>query len=103
MSKYLVWLYRHVCTDQFNEFYIRVYISENVIERIKNWYKTQAIAILESLASPTYRAKEGSNANFLLKHSVGSIAHGFEIDVPLIYADYYFLEALQRYQKMLGK
>jgi len=68
-----------------------------------NWYKTQAIAILESLASPTYRAKEGSNANFLLKHSVGSIAHGFEIDVPLIYADYYFLEALQRYQKMLGK
>jgi chondroitin AC lyase len=68
-----------------------------------NWYNTQAIAILESLASPAYRATEGADANFLLKHSVGSIAHGVEIDVPLIYADYYFLEALQRYQKILGK
>ncbi len=67
------------------------------------WYQAQAIAILESLASPAYRATEGSDANFLLKHSVGSIAHGVEIDVPLIYADYYFLEALQRYQKILGK
>jgi unsaturated chondroitin disaccharide hydrolase len=67
------------------------------------WYQAQAITILESLASPTYRATEGSDANFLLKHSVGSIAHGVEIDVPLIYADYYFLEALQRYQKIIGK
>ncbi len=67
------------------------------------WYQTHAIAILESLASPAYRATEGSDANFLLKHSVGSIAHDVEIDVPLIYADYYFLEALQRYQKILGK
>ena len=29
-------------------------------------------------------------------HSVGSIPHGTEIDVPLNYADYYFLEALKR-------
>ena len=33
---------------------------------------------------------------FLLMHSVGSIPHGTEIDVPLNYADYYFLEALKR-------
>ena len=29
-------------------------------------------------------------------HSVGSIPHGSNIDVPLNYADYYFLEALIR-------
>jgi len=31
---------------------------------------------------------------------VGSIPHGTEIDVPLVYADYYFLEALLRKQKL---
>ena len=29
-------------------------------------------------------------------HSTGSIPHGQEVDVPLNYADYYFLEALVR-------
>jgi len=37
-----------------------------------------------------------------LKHSVGSIPHGTEIDVPLTYADYYYIEALIRYQRMLA-
>ena len=54
--------------------------------------------ILRSLSGPNYLAQPGTNANFLLKHSVGSLAHGGEIDVPLIYADYYFLEALQRWK-----
>jgi chondroitin AC lyase len=36
-------------------------------------------------------------------HSVGSIPHNAEIDVPLVYADYYFLEALQRYDVLLKK
>jgi hypothetical protein len=52
--------------------------------------------IMESLASPAYRAEVGTNGNFILMHSVGSIPHGAEIDVPLNYADYYFLEALKR-------
>jgi len=34
-----------------------------------------------------------------LKHSVGSIPHGGEIDVPLVYADYYYLEALLRFKR----
>lgn len=51
---------------------------------------------MESLASPAYRAEVGTNGNFILMHSVGSIPHGAEIDVPLNYADYYFLEALKR-------
>ena len=44
----------------------------------------------------TSLASLGKNGNFLLMHSVGSIPHGTEIDVPLNYADYYFLEALKR-------
>ena len=59
-------------------------------------YKEYADSILASLASPNYRAALGTNGNFLLMHSVGSIPHGQEIDVPLNYADYYFLEAIKR-------
>lgn len=62
----------------------------------REYYKGWADDIMESLASADYRAKVGENGNFLLKHSVGSIPHGSEIDVPLNYADYYFLEALKR-------
>lgn len=65
-------------------------------------YKDVAIQILHSLASPAYRAPLGMNANFLLMHSVGSIPHNSEIDVPLVYADYYFLEALSRYNRLLN-
>ena len=59
-------------------------------------YQQTADKIVESLSSPTYRAAIGTNSYFLLMHSVGSIPHGQEIDVPLNYADYYFLEALCR-------
>lgn len=59
-------------------------------------YKETADKIVASLSSPSYRALLGTNGNFLLMHSVGSIPHGHEIDVPLNYADYYFLEALLR-------
>ena len=60
------------------------------------FYKGWADKIMESLSSPVYRAIVGENGNFILMHSVGSIPHGVEIDVPLNYADYYFLEALKR-------
>ncbi len=66
----------------------------------KNYYET-AIDMLHTLASPAYRAKLGQNGDFILMHSVGSIPHGAEVDVPLVYADYYFLEALLRYRKSL--
>lgn len=58
---------------------------------------------LRSLASPAYRAKSGENGNFILMHSVGSIPGNSEVDVPLTYADYYFIEALIRYRKLLDK
>lgn len=65
------------------------------------YFRESAIQILKSLASPDYRAVKGTNGNFILKHSVGSIPHNSEIDVPLTYADYYFVEALMRLREML--
>ena len=60
------------------------------------YYKSWADKIMQSLSGAEYRANLGENGNFILKHSVGSIPHGSEIDVPLNYTDYYFLEALKR-------
>lgn len=69
----------------------------------KGKQKTEYIAvaekILQALSSPAYRAPLGSNGGFLLLHSVGSLPHNSEVDVPLTYADYYFVEALGRYKK----
>ncbi|MBC9798585.1 glucuronyl hydrolase, partial [Sinomicrobium sp. FJxs] len=59
-------------------------------------YMQQALHILDSLAGSAYTAKEGENGHFVLMHSVGSIPHGNEIDVPINYADYYYIEALSR-------
>ena len=53
--------------------------------------------ILRTLASPEYLAEPRTNGGFLLKHSVGNLPGHSEVDVPLTYADYYFLEALIRY------
>lgn len=60
-------------------------------------YFDYAESILRGLSSPEYLAEPGTNCGFILKHSTGSLAHGSEIDVPLNYADYYYLESLKRY------
>ena len=54
---------------------------------------------LRTLASPAYLAAPGELRGFLLKHGVGHKPAGSEVDVPLTYADYYFLEALLRYNE----
>lgn len=77
-------------------------LSTYTNEKGKIYFKN-AEEILSSLTSSDYLAKPGSNSGFILKHSVGSIPHNFEIDVPLIYADYYYLEALLRYQKLIDQ
>ena len=55
---------------------------------------------METLASPAYRADIGENLGFLLMHSVGNKPDGWTIDKPLVYADYYFLEALKHKSKI---
>ena len=58
-------------------------------------YKALADKIMENLTQ-NYRAEPGKDKGFLLLHSTGSKPHNSEVDVPLSYADYYFLEALLR-------
>ncbi len=65
-------------------------------EYVPNKYLDYALEIMNSLSSDAYRAPIGKNHNFILMHSVGSIPHNSEIDVPLNYADYYYVEALLR-------
>jgi unsaturated chondroitin disaccharide hydrolase len=56
--------------------------------------------ILATLTSPAYMVENSTNKYFILDHSVGSIPHNTEIDVPLVYADYYLLEAMYRKNKI---
>jgi len=65
-------------------------------------YAGYAEKILHSLASPAYLAKKGTNEGFILRHCVTSLPGGSEIDSPLVYADYYFLEAIRRYMGYKG-
>jgi len=60
-------------------------------------YYHQADKIMESL-STTYASSPGKNFGFILGHSVGAKPMDSEVDVPLNYADYYYLEA--RIRKM---
>ncbi|QDA61712.1 glycoside hydrolase family 88 protein [Hymenobacter jejuensis] len=61
-------------------------------------YYSAAVTMLTSLCSDTYLAAPGTNNYFLLKHSTGNKPSKSEVDAPLAYADYYFLEALWRYK-----
>lgn len=58
-------------------------------------YKQWASQVIESLTQH-YRSAIGENKGFLLLHSTGHMPHNSEIDVPINYADYYYLEALLR-------
>lgn len=68
----------------------------------KTMYLETANKILESLNSEKYRAKQDENGGFLLMHSLGNMPKDSEIDVPINYADYYYLEALKRQGKLLN-
>jgi hypothetical protein len=57
-------------------------------------YLEVAQKLMATLSSDEFLAPIGENDGFLLKHSTGSLPFHSEIDVPLVYADYYFLESL---------
>ena len=61
-------------------------------------YRAFAVKQLLSLASPDYFSEGDEIGHFLLKHGVGSKPSGSEIDTPLDYGDYYFLEAILRFR-----
>lgn len=58
---------------------------------------------LRSLSSPEYLADTGTNCNFILKHSTGFYNKNSEVDAPLSYADYYYVEALMRLKNVITK
>lgn len=57
--------------------------------------------MLTSMTSPDYLAEEGSNGGFILQHASGGVPGNHEVDVPLSYADYYFIEALMRWRERM--
>jgi unsaturated chondroitin disaccharide hydrolase len=61
-------------------------------------YHKTADQILNSLTD-NYRAPEGTSHGFILLHSTGNKPGNSEVDVPINYADYYYLEAMLRSEK----
>ncbi|HEY4207754.1 MAG TPA: glycoside hydrolase family 2 TIM barrel-domain containing protein, partial [Puia sp.] len=60
-------------------------------------YRQTAEEMLRSLLSPAYSTIAGEGGGFLLKHGVGNHPKNSDIDVSIIYADYYFIEAMLRW------
>lgn len=63
-------------------------------------YCEVAEKLMKTLSSSKFLSPVGDNKGFLLKHSTGSKPHNSEIDVPIVYADYYFLESIAKIKKM---
>lgn len=72
------------------------YVDAEKAER----YLAAAEKMIRTLASDEYLCAEGEDYGFLLKHSTGNKNTDSEVDVPLTYADYYFLEALIRWSRL---
>lgn len=78
-------------------------LSDFVDVKLAKKYMKVAETQIRTLASPEYTAKLGENGCFILMHSVGAYPFKSEVDVPLTYADYYYLEALTRLKKKIQK
>jgi unsaturated chondroitin disaccharide hydrolase len=61
-------------------------------------YRDYAVKLLTALSTQKYLAPDNSPA--ILQHSTGSLPHNSEIDISIIYADYYYVEALMRLKNM---
>jgi unsaturated chondroitin disaccharide hydrolase len=77
-------------------------LSTYVDETNSKFYFSNAETMIKTLSSPNYKAKAGTNGGFIIMHGVGHIPAGTEVDVPLTYADYYYIEALKRYKEYGG-
>lgn len=61
-------------------------------------YKDKAVKMLASLSGDSYRSPKHRSS--FLDHSTGHHPAGSEIDASIIYADYYYIEALQRFSRL---
>lgn len=75
-------------------------LSEYVGKKKSQAYLLAAEKMIASLSSPKYRASVGTNGGFILMHASGGVPGDVEVDVPLSYADYYYIESLMRYQNL---
>lgn len=75
-------------------------LSGYVDEQKSKRYLDVAEKMIRTLASEEYLAAKGEVYGFLLKHSTGFRLRNSEVDAPLTYADYYFLEALMRWRNL---
>lgn len=65
---------------------------------LKKYFKEAAVRLLSILSTDDYLS--GNKNQAFLLHSTGHHPNNSEIDIPIIYADYYFFEALLRLKKM---
>jgi len=77
-------------------------LSNYVTPARANGYLELARQQILALTSSGFRATLGKNGGFLLMHGVGHLPTQSEVDCPLAYGDYYFLEALLRYRAKFG-
>lgn len=63
-------------------------------------YKNAAENMLIELSSDKYQSRQSKPS--LLLHSTGHYPNGSEIDASINYADYYYIEALTRYKKVMS-
>jgi uncharacterized protein YyaL (SSP411 family) len=75
-------------------------LSSYVDAKRSKEYLNAAETMLTTLSNNTYKAAAGANGGFIIQHGVGHMPQKTEIDVPLTYADYYFVEAMIRYKNL---
>lgn len=68
----------------------------------KKTYFEAGEKMLKSLSSPEYLAKPGEHHYYSIKHATGNFLRNSELDGALSYADYYYVEGLLRYHKLVN-
>ena len=66
-------------------------------------YFTAGEKQLKSLSAPAYLANPGTHKHFILMHATGNFLRNSELDGGLSYADYYFMEGLLKYLRILNR
>lgn len=74
---------------------LSTYVTDSDSSR---YYYDKAEQMLEALSSSEYKA--GSHKDAFLLHSVGHKPRGGEVDAAIMYADYYYIEALTRFKRL---